>query len=93
MLEKDIEGKVVNYARQRGCVVMKNNPPSDRGWPDRTFIYRTKVMFIEFKIAKGKPRPLQIVRMQLLEKQGMRVHLVDNVDKGKELIDAFMDAT
>ena len=54
MLEKEIEAKVVAYAKTKNYIVYKFASPSNRSVPDRIFITPNgKVKFIEFK-RKGK---------------------------------------
>jgi hypothetical protein len=60
MLEKDLEKKIVNKAKQLGFLSYKFVSPSQRGVPDRIFISKNgKVFFIEFKSPKRKITPVQ----------------------------------
>lgn len=88
MLEKDIERKVCEYARSKGCLAYKFTSPSRMGVPDRLFIYMGKVWFIEFK-APGK----QVTKPQLREHSILATHfldvfVIDDVEMGKMIIDA-----
>lgn len=52
-LEKDVEKKVCDYAKQMGCYVRKFTSPSQRSVPDRIIITPAgRVIFIEFKRAQ-----------------------------------------
>lgn len=90
VLEKEIEKAVCEYAKGRGVLVIKMNAPSDRGWPDRMFIYCTHVMWIEFKRPGKKLRKLQKLRVGQLEDHGMHVLTIDNTEDGVHAIDAFL---
>ena len=60
ILERTIEGRVVEWARKRGWKVKKMNGLGDRGWPDRLFVGPGGICaFIEFKKPGGKLTPLQ----------------------------------
>ena len=48
-LEKDIEAKVCLYARDKGMLTYKFTSPARAAVPDRMFIYKGRVFFIEFK--------------------------------------------
>ena len=49
MLEKQIEAKVCDYAKERGLLVYKFTSPNRMAVPDRMFIRPDgKVFFIEF---------------------------------------------
>jgi hypothetical protein len=85
-LEKVSEQKVVDYAVARGCLVLKLNVLGRRGWPDRLFIFKGKVFFIEFKRAGEKPGKLQEVIHGRLKQHGAMVYVVDSWSRGIELV-------
>ena len=87
MLEKDIEKKVCDYAKQVGFLVYKFSSPNHVGVPDRMFVGPYQhVFWIEFK-AKGKqPTPVQEREARKLSDCGFEVFLVDDVEYGKEIV-------
>lgn len=87
MLEKDIEKKVCDYAREKGFLAYKFTSPQRAAVPDRLFIRNGMVFFIEFKRGGQKPTPAQHREHMRLTEQGMRVYVIDNVDDGKALVD------
>ena len=90
ILEKEIEGAVCLYARKEyGALTPKFEPDSDRGWPDREIIGKqNRHFFIEFK-QKGKSlRPLQEYRVKTLRDYGHMVYVIDDINKGKDAVDA-----
>ena len=91
MLEKDIEKKVCAYAKEQGLAVYKFTSPSRMAVPDRLFITRTGVVFfIEFKRAGEKPTPAQTREHERLAAHGMSVFVIDDVVKGKLVIDLMV---
>lgn len=90
-LEKVIEGKVCDYAKSLGCLVYKFTSPSRRSVPDRMFIVPGgRVVMIEFKRLGKEPSPAQAVEIAKIQKQGVSVWVIDNVDAGKRAIDLEM---
>lgn len=89
MLEKDIEAAVCKYARDKGMLAYKFTSPARAAVPDRLMVYAGEVFFIEFKRAGQKPTPAQMREHIHLRNAGMRVFVIDNVEDGKKLINAF----
>ncbi|CAB4140461.1 VRR-NUC domain containing protein [uncultured Caudovirales phage] len=88
MLEKQIEQKVCDYAKERGLLVYKFTSPARAAVPDRMFVARNGVVFfIEFKREGQKPTVPQQREHERLRGHGVTVHVVDNVAEGKMLID------
>lgn len=88
MLEKQVERKVCDYAKEQGILVYKFTSPARAAVPDRLFICpKGLVFFIEFKRAGATPTPPQKREHERLEAQGVRVFVVDDVAKGKVIID------
>lgn len=87
-LEKDIEKKVCDFAKQLGCLVYKFTSPSRRSVPDRLFIMPRGlgVFFIEFKRRGEKPTPGQAIEIAKIKANGASVFIVDNVVDGKLLV-------
>jgi hypothetical protein len=91
MLEKQIEQKVCDYAKDRGLLVYKFTSPARAAVPDRMFVVPSgKVFFIEFKASGKKPTVPQTREHQRLRDHGVLVFVVDNVDEGKGVIDFVM---
>jgi hypothetical protein len=91
MLEKQIEQKVCDYAKDRGLLVYKFTSPARAAVPDRMFVAPSgKVFFIEFKASGKKPTVPQTREHQRLRDHGVLVFVVDNVDEGKGVIDFVM---
>lgn len=91
MLEKDIEKKVCAYAKEQGLAVYKFTSPSRMAVPDRLFITRTGVVFfIEFKRAGERPTPAQMREHERLTAQNVDVFVIDDVVKGKLVIDLMV---
>jgi hypothetical protein len=89
-LEISIEGKVVNWAKKHGWIVLKLNNPWSRGWPDRLFISpEGNHIYIEFKKPGGAVRKLQLVRLRSLDDHGCTTFIVDNVKQGIHILNEF----
>lgn len=84
-LEKVIEAKVCDYAKQLGCLVYKFTSPARRSVPDRMFIMPNGkgVFFIEFKRKGQKPTAAQEVEIEKIRAKGVPVYVVDNVERGR----------
>jgi Holliday junction resolvase-like predicted endonuclease len=90
MLESRIESQVVVWAQARGWVTLKLNVRGRRGWPDRIFIRKGKVIFIEFKAPGGRPTKLQLHMIGLLGTHHMSVYLCDSKESAIETLKAHM---
>lgn len=88
MLEKQIEARVCDYAKDRGLLVYKFTSPARAAVPDRLFILPTgKVFFVEFKREGQKPTVPQAREHARLRGHGVTVFVIDNVEDGKVAID------
>lgn len=86
-LESSVERAVCAYAKKKGVRNKKLGGWGERGWPDRMFLYRGRVVFVEFK-AEGKlPTPKQVLMLNALSDEGFGTSVVDNVEYGKGIID------
>lgn len=93
MLERDIEKKVCDYAKDRGILTYKFTSPSRTAVPDRLFIGpRGHMWFVEFKKQGLKPTAPQEREHQRLRQQRVEVWVVDSVESGKLMIDEKMVA-
>lgn len=89
MKESTIESKVVIYAKSKGWLVYKFISSYNRGLPDRIFIRNRIIFFIEFKAPGKSPTKLQTKVHNDINFHKIDVFVVDNFDKGKELIDNY----
>lgn len=86
-LEKQIEGKVVKWAREHGILTRKMNGDGYRGWPDRLFVLRNgKTLWIEFKRPGGKESELQKVMLDNLRELGHEAHVYSDAVKAIECL-------
>ena len=91
VLEKHIEAKVCDYAKQRGLLVYKFTSPARAAVPDRLFVLPGgRVFFIEFKREGQKPTPPQTREHARLQAHGVTVCVVDNVLDGLRVIDEML---
>ncbi len=87
-LEKEIEGKVCDYAKGKGFLCYKFTSPARRSVPDRIFITpEGKVFFIEFKRLGAVSTAAQEVEQQKIRNQGITVYVVDRVAEGRAFVD------
>lgn len=90
MLEKVIEKAVKRYAESKGWLTRKWTSPGHNFVPDQIFIAPGgRVVFVEFKREGCKPTAGQIREHIKLTNQGCRVHVIDSVEMGKEMVDAY----
>lgn len=88
--ESKIETAVCKYAEKAGILQRKFKSPGRRNVPDRIFFQFPAIcFFIEFKAPGEAPRPGQLREAQKLNEKGFDVYFVDNVEKGKTIIDAY----
>lgn len=89
-LERDIEKRVKAYAESRGWLTRKWTSPGHAFVPDQIFIRPDgRVFFVEFKREGALPTPGQLREHDKLRKQGCTVEVIDSVEAGKEMIDAY----
>jgi hypothetical protein len=90
MLEREIETKVKEYARSKGWLAYKFTSPGHSFVPDGLFISPTGVViFMEFKQLGKKPTPGQEREIARIIEHHTPCFVVDNVEYGKEIIDAY----
>lgn len=86
MKESTVERTVRQWAKDHGILVMKLAGPQQKGQPDRMFLYRGKVCFVEFKAPGKKPTALQMKWMNDLYKRGFKVGWFDNAPEAMKWI-------
>lgn len=93
--EASIQKSVVDYAKRRGCIAIKQSTAGrfgTAGWPDYLIISPYgNVLFMEFKKEGGRPTPLQARRMEELAANRVEAYTVDDVIVGKCMIDTLVD--
>lgn len=77
--ERDIEEKVVRYAKSRNCLIYKFSSPSHRGVCDRIIIGPKGVLFLELKRPGEEPTALQ---QKFLTDVAQKVRGCDNIASG-----------
>lgn len=86
--ENAVEQPVCDYAKRLGFTVRKLKYIAVDGAPDRLFFGLGEIFFIEFKEPdEGKLRPAQVREIKKLRDAGIKCFVVDNVEKGKLIID------
>ena len=88
MKERDVQSKVVGYARRHGVIARKLD--FGEGYPDYMFLYKGRVLFIEFKSTIGRLSPLQGHVHGVLRNSGFVVYVVNESVKGQEIVDRFI---
>ena len=92
MLEKQIEARVCDYAKERGLLVYKFTSPARAAVPDRLFILPSgKAFFVEFKREGEKATPAQEREHHRLRQHKVSVWVIDNVADGKAMVDLMVD--
>jgi hypothetical protein len=90
MLERDLEQRVIRYAKGKGCLCYKFSSPSHRGVADRIIIAPGgAVGFLELKREGEEPTALQWKFLNEARKQGAFTGWADTLDKAKEFINAL----
>lgn len=89
MLEKEIETKIVKYAKSQNVLSFKMNSVTSKGLPDRMFIAKRSIFFIEFKRLGAKPTKLQFYMISQLKHYNCKVYVIDDIEKGKRIIDKY----
>lgn len=92
MLEKQIEEKVCDYAKQRGLLVYKFTSPARAAVPDRMFVLPNgKIFFCEFKRGGQKPTAAQEREHHRLQQHNVIVYVIDNVLAGLRMVDDMIE--
>jgi hypothetical protein len=94
MTESQLEQKCVAHAKKHGMLSYKFSSPAHRGVPDRIFIAKGRVFFVEFKrpgtLKKKKPKKgkptLQQKTIDDIRKAGVDVWQLDSYDDFKDIV-------
>lgn len=79
-LESDIEKRVRTWAEAHGWWQFKIMRASKRGVPDRFFVRRGRVVFIEMKRDGKEPTLQQQIRMAEMRAHGLEVYWCDTAE-------------
>lgn len=89
-LEKDLERKVVAYAKSRDVLCYKFASPGNRGVPDRILIGPGGLIgFLELKRPGQSPTALQLHVIGKYRARGVRADWADSLRKAQLFIDAL----
>lgn len=87
MIEREIETYLRNQVKKAGGKAYKFESPGNDGVPDRIVIFPgNRIYFVELKRPGGKPRPLQVAKINELTDFGCKVGVIDT----KEKVDNFV---
>ncbi len=90
-LEKEIEKKICDYAKSKGCYVRKFVSPNNRSVPDRLIIAPGgAVLFLEIKREGCEPTRAQYAEIAVLDNVGATANWCDSVADGKLFVDALV---
>lgn len=88
MREKEIEQKLVRAVKNMGGIAPKLLCPGFDGMPDRIVLLPGgRIAFVEVKAPGKVPRPLQLVRHEMLKRLGFKVYVLDNEGQIGGLLD------
>lgn len=92
MSEAELERKLVAWAKEQGAWTRKFSSPSQRGVPDRIFIGKAGVLFLELKAPGKKPTELQLREINEINKHGGPTTAAmwsDDLEGAKQIITLF----
>ena len=89
--ENNIEQSLQEQVRKAGGLCLKFVSPGYAGVPDRICLFPGgKIAFVELKAPGKTPRPLQVARHRRLRSLGFPVHVIDDSDQVKRMIEHTM---
>lgn len=91
MSESSIEKYFVAKCKEAGMRSFKMLPTYEAGMPDRIVLYRGVAGFAEIKAPGKKPRQLQAVFLEELQKAGSFTGVVDSKDSALNWIQDFLN--
>jgi hypothetical protein len=95
-LEKYLEEDVVHWWCGRPeeflPLQFKLNLQGNNGWPDRIFLHKGRVLFIEFKRVGEDPTPLQVWRHKMLKQQCFQIEVCEEYYHAVRILEAFLEA-
>jgi hypothetical protein len=88
MREREVETYLRDQVKKAGGKAYKFESPGNDGVPDRIVIFPgNRIYFVELKRPGGKPRPLQIKKINELTGFGCKVLVIDD----KSWVDGFIE--
>lgn len=84
-MESDVQRAITAEATKQGYYVVKIIQCNKNGFPDLLLFKDGGVIAIEVKAPGKKARPLQIYRHKELTQYGIKVHVIDSIEKFKHL--------
>ena len=89
MRESKIESDICKKAQEKGWLTFKFVSPSQRGVPDRIWIRKGKIVFVEFKAPGKEPTKLQEKIISKIRSHLFQVEVVDSKESGMKLIESL----
>lgn len=90
MLESKVEKDSCKYARSKGFLTYKFKSPANNGVPDRIFMRKGVVFFIEFKKKDKELRLLQEkVCEKIIKEGGIACYVIDSYEKAVHIINSY----
>jgi hypothetical protein len=86
MLESKLQASCIKHAKLKGWYVLKVIKCNISGFPDSALFKDGITIFVEFKSDKGPQSELQKYQQKLLENQGFKYYLVNNLNYFKEIV-------
>ena len=94
MNEKSIEQKLIQAVKAMGGIAPKFVSPGLGGMPDRIILLPGgKIAFAEVKAMGRKPRPLQILRHNMLRRLGFEVFVLDDENQITSMLSRIKGGT
>lgn len=89
--EQKIEEQLVKAVRGQNGLCLKINSTSMTGLPDRLLLLPGgKLAFVEVKRPGGKPRPIQVKRMNDLKQLGFYCYVLDRLEDIQSIIEEVL---
>lgn len=93
MLEKEIERRMGEMLKKRGCLYYKFESPGNPGVPDRIVITPAgRVVFVELKTPVGRLSNLQKYQIKRMRDTGVEVRTVKGWDEAKAFVEEVVGA-
>ena len=84
--ESKVEKEACEYAERRGWMVVKLMMCSIDSMPDRMFLRKGVVIFIEFKRPGKEATVKQAKRHRDIQAKGIKTYVCDDLDEAKEIL-------
>ncbi len=86
ILESKIQASCLKYAKSKGWIALKIIKCNINGMSDSILFKDGQTIFVEFKSANGLQSELQKYQQKILENQGFKYYLVNNLNYFKEIV-------